>query len=371
MDPQYSTLKSANGTTDASASLGSHPLSGASNATRGQTSKSCTLCRRRKIKCDRAIPCGSCQRGGVQCVPSVPSRLPRGRQGGRKKRAADGELMERIAKLEGLVRSIEGEKEAPAEPPTEQAPITKGTSGPQIINLSTTSSDAVVFAGGYQALHDSSGEASVARRRPPVDLLDRYLGTSLWVTLSEEINGLKDVLGSSSDDEDEGQGEQTPPSDISSSGLPQSSHSGFVISPSMSTGPLIHPTRHQIHTLCDIYLANVHPVFTILHAPSLRRYLQEDGTSLDCSPGSGGLEALRFAIYFAATVSMADGESKHRTGEDRRVLLARYRAGTELALARADFMTAIEMSTLQALTTYLVGTRVHFTFFALAFEHLG
>lgn len=269
--------------------------------------------------------------------------------------------MERIAKLEGLVRSIEGGKEAPAELSTDQGPTPLRPSGAQTIDLSTTSSDAEVFAGGYQALHDSTGEASVARSRPPADQLDRYLGTSLWVTLSEEINGLKDVLGGSSDDEDEGQGEQTPPSDISSSGQPKSSHSGFVISPSMSTEPLIHPTRHQIHTLCDIYLANVHPVFTILHAPSLRRYLQEDGTSLECSPGSGGLEALRFAIYFAATVSMADGESRHRTGEDRRVLLARYRAGTELALARADFVTTIEMSTLQALTIYLVGTRLNFT----------
>jgi len=51
---------------------------------------------------------------------------------------------------------------------------------------------------------------------------------------------------------------------------------------------------------------------------------------------------------------MTDEECKYRNGENKVVLMAKYRAGTELALAKADLVNAVEMSTLQAMTIYLV-----------------
>ena len=66
----------------------------------------CNICRRRKIKCDRGDPCLNCVRSGSKCVTPSPSGAPRGRQGGRRK--LDGELLDRIAKLESLVKDIEG-----------------------------------------------------------------------------------------------------------------------------------------------------------------------------------------------------------------------------------------------------------------------
>lgn len=73
--------------------------------TRKKVLASCHLCRKRKIKCDRADPCSNCTRAGATCVSAAPSRAPRGRQGGRRK--VDSELLQRIAKLEGLVKDIE------------------------------------------------------------------------------------------------------------------------------------------------------------------------------------------------------------------------------------------------------------------------
>jgi Fungal Zn(2)-Cys(6) binuclear cluster domain len=67
---------------------------------------SCNLCRRCKIKCDRADPCSHCVRVNAVCISSAPSRAPRGRQGGRCK--VDSELLDRIAKLEYLVNQFEG-----------------------------------------------------------------------------------------------------------------------------------------------------------------------------------------------------------------------------------------------------------------------
>lgn len=318
---------------DANTEILDGPSSGDSN--HPPNPASCTLCRHRKVKCDRTTPCNNCQRSRADCVPFIPSRAARGRQGGRKRKREEGEILERIAKLEGLVRVIEGH-----ETPQDEQEVTAGAVGALNANAS----------GGSLGIHD--------RNQPAAPRLDKYLATSFWVSLSEEIHGLKDVFGGSSDSGDEDEGELAPPLDIPSLGpqhMQQSNHSGFAILRTTIAEDIIPPKSLQVYTFCDIYLANVDPVFKILHGPSLRSYLQGNAVELDCSPGPGGREALRFAIYYAAVTSMDDGECRLRTGENRTALLSRYRAGTEMALAKADFINTVEMSTLQALVIYLVG----------------
>ena len=320
---------------DTDTELADSPSSGDSNP--APTPASCTLCRRRKVKCDRTVPCGNCQRSKAECVPFIPSRAARGRQGGRKRKRGEGEILERIAKLEGLVRSIEGHETPQSE---QERTVGDGTIGALNANAS----------GGPPEVR--------SQYQPAAPRLDKYLAGSFWASLSEEIHGLKDVFGGSSDDGDDDEAEPAPPEDISSLGqqeLPQSNHSGFTILRTTTAVGIIPPKPHQIFTFCDVYLANVEPIFKLLHGPSLRKYLQENAAELDCSPGRRGLEALRFAIYYAAATSMDAGECRHRIGEEKTVLLARYRAGIESALAKADFMNTFEMSTLQALAIYLVG----------------
>lgn len=66
----------------------------------------------RRTQCDRANPCTPCVRAGQQCVSSAFSSAPRGRQGGRP-RKVDTELLDRIAKLENLVKNMEGDTSNP------------------------------------------------------------------------------------------------------------------------------------------------------------------------------------------------------------------------------------------------------------------
>ena len=94
-------------------------------AVRKSNPPSCNLCRRRKIRCDRADPCSHCVRNGAVCVSSPLPGAPRGRQGGRRKlysdckpldtrrrqgsrRELENDLLDRIARLENLVKGIEG-----------------------------------------------------------------------------------------------------------------------------------------------------------------------------------------------------------------------------------------------------------------------
>ena len=302
------------------------------------TLTSCTLCRRRKVKCDRSSPCGNCQRVGAECIAYTPSRAPRGRQGGRKRKRDESQLLERLAKLEAMVEDIEGQEEA--------------TAGKQEKPL-------VADANTAKRL-----EADERLSTTRASEMDRYMASSFWVNLTNEINGLRDVLGGSSGEDNEDQNQQTPASLSSTSDMQHSlpfSHSAFAISRTTLPEDLVYPRQHQTYTLCDIYIANVDPVFKVLHAPSLRRYLQENAAELDSSPGPRGLEALQFSIYYAAVTSLTGGECKDRLGETREVLLKRYRAATESAFAKADFLNTVEMSTLQALVIYLITVRANDT----------
>ena len=130
------------------------PSPGDSNHT--PTPASCALCHRRKVKCDRTIPCGNCQRSRAECVPFLPSGAARGRQGGRKRKRGEGELLERIAKLEGLVRTIEGHETPQSE---QERTDVEGTVGAINTNAS----------GGPLGILDLN--------RPVVPRLDKYLAT--------------------------------------------------------------------------------------------------------------------------------------------------------------------------------------------------
>jgi hypothetical protein len=137
----------------------------------------------------------------------------------------------------------------------------------------------------------------------------------------------------------------------------QSRNSNFIIyTPEIlpDIRSLTPPTRSQVQSLHESFLTNVDPAVKILHGPSLRRYFVEQTGELECSPGPKGWHALEFAIYYASTTSLTPDECLQRLGEEKDVLLLRFRSSTEIALVRADFINTEEISTLQALLLYLV-----------------
>lgn len=67
-----------------------------------------------------------------------------------------------------------------------------------------------------------------------------------------------------------------------------------------------------------------------------------------------------FAMYMLAITSMSDEDCARQFGHSREKLTAQYKYGTEAALANADFLSSLELITLQALTIYLVSNLVCF-----------
>lgn len=80
--------------------------------------RSCVTCRRRKVRCDKHMPCSNCRRAQIPCIFPAPGRAPR------RPRPKDPnappkqpssereiELMKRLRKLEGIVEELSGQIE--------------------------------------------------------------------------------------------------------------------------------------------------------------------------------------------------------------------------------------------------------------------
>ena len=173
METAFDAANSGAGSTTVQQLTPNSSTSDEQNRASASTSKalaSCNLCRRRKVKCDRGNPCSHCLRSGVACVSSNLSRVPRGRQGGRRK--PDAELLKRIAKLENLVKNLENDNDGTI--PAAAAPEAKDV-------------QAAVGEIGVGSARPGQVKSSESTTSSPKDNLDRYLGSSFWITLSDEV----------------------------------------------------------------------------------------------------------------------------------------------------------------------------------------
>jgi hypothetical protein len=64
--------------------------------------RSCLECRRRKIKCDRSLPCAYCTRTRIECTyPPKPTD--------REAVSSDDPLLARVERLEGILQSLQSD----------------------------------------------------------------------------------------------------------------------------------------------------------------------------------------------------------------------------------------------------------------------
>lgn len=116
----------------------------------------------------------------------------------------------------------------------------------------------------------------------------------------------------------------------------------------------LHPSPAQLTALFYFYQKNVDPMAKILHIPSLRKLVMSASANIDVIPSGNYVEALLFAMYYAAITSLTQEECLHNFHDGRSSLLARFRSGTESALSNADLLSTKEIGTLQALVIFLV-----------------
>jgi hypothetical protein len=99
----------------------------------------------------------------------------------------------------------------------------------------------------------------------------------------------------------------------------------------------------------------VDPLTKIVHVPSLQLAIETAITDIERIPR--GFEALMFAIYSLAIVSLTEGQCQELHGESREKLLHRYVGATKAALQRAKFMGTNSLVVLQALVLHILCVR--------------
>lgn len=310
--------------------------------------RSCVTCRRRKVRCDKLHPCANCTRAHIECVFPAPGRAPRKTR--KIGEGRDKELLDRLRRLEGVVKGLG--VDVPSSLDTDsKTTAKKHTFDPE-------NAEKVEEEEHRKAVLDSSKwveELSAGRFENKFGRLvvnegkSRYVNNSFWANLSNEVEDLKGILNESSEEED-------LPSPTNGPNTAKH-HNEFVFGYSSHNVDMLslHPVPTTIPLYWQTYKENVDPLVKVLHIPTIEPTVLSAASHLGYL--SKGFETLMFAIYYGATTSLSSEACLSNFGEEKQVLLTRYRFALEQALARANFLITEELVVLQSFLIFLICLR--------------
>ncbi|KAI5246088.1 hypothetical protein E4T43_02856 [Aureobasidium subglaciale] len=305
----------------------------------GAVPLSCTLCRKRKIKCDKQNPCSNCVSSQKECVPVVRARLPRGRNGGRK--GINTELRNRINRLEGLVQSLNS------------GSLPDNANYQSSIPKSRTNSEtqASTFSGPSAIKQQTldSREASPDTTRFP-------LGSTLWTRLAQELDGLQTVLDNEGDDDVDNYEEvdSSPPSmPTDTSGTPRD----LLFTSQLVETPVVS-NAHIVEYL-KIFRRNVDYILKFVHIPSFEKLLTAKEPYLDQSADSPATQALMASAFYACICSISNSHCLSAFDRKQEDLRNEWQHVSFQCLSKVEIVKRPSLVTLQALSIYIAALRSH------------
>ena len=158
--------------------------------------------------------------------------------------------------------------------------------------------------------------------------------------LAEQEEELRSVLGSPNSYESQ----EPSPSTFDAGGVLFGFHQGL-------TNTHFHPTQWQALQLWQTFLNNVDLVVKVLHVPTVQEDIYAGINNHNCADD---LNALLFAIYFAATTSLSRSTAENLLGQEKGEALNSYKRGLEYSLSKCNFLNSPSMKSLQAMTIYIV-----------------
>ncbi|KAF4990233.1 hypothetical protein FGRMN_8593 [Fusarium graminum] len=328
--------------------------------------RSCVVCRKRKVRCDKLSPCTNCRRADIPCVVPSNDRPPRwarrleriandgqGGTGEGVDNPGNEQVMDRLRTLETLVKELSGQLEV-ANAAASRGGSTEAISPPEDARdaaspSSTSTASDVQKHFGRMVLKDKNR--------------GRYIASGFWSRISDELDGLKMDTQQMADDDASSEDEEFPADTPSTEELHRNpsdrhaflfQHEGIG---SASSAQDFNPLPSQVPFLLDIFHENINLVIHVIHMPSLRSLVRPSrGSSTSVSLKN---QALLFSIYYAAITSMDDEDVLLNFGATKRELNLRFRRGLEQALARADFLNDPDIVLVQALVIFLALARRH------------
>ncbi|KAK8116438.1 uncharacterized protein PG998_004719 [Apiospora kogelbergensis] len=344
--------------------------------------RSCVVCRSRKVRCDKLSPCSNCRRANIPCVLPSADRPPRwARRLDRANLAASNpaaqpssqpppahesgaaavQVMDRLQKLEGLVKDLSSQLEQA------QAAV-PATSGSPSAN--STASSTRRERGDWGDSPPAQPGSAANKRSGQLVIQDagrsRYISSDFWSKINDELTALRmDTThlpgedSESSEDEDMSPENSQPTDELQKT---PSDRNAFIFGHNKNISSDVtadlHPLASQVSYLLDVFAENVNFMSQIVHMPSalkLAREMRSKG-AISLTPSN---EALLFAIYYAAVTSMEEDDVKANFGASKSDLNHRFRMGFETAVARADFLNSPNLTLVQAFTAFLCLARRH------------
>ncbi|KAK1976457.1 fungal-specific transcription factor domain-containing protein [Colletotrichum cereale] len=271
--------------------------------------RSCQLCHRRKVRCDKKQPCASCARGGFQCY--YP---PAGQPVRRVRKATIADVASRISDLEKTL--VAGTVQRPAA--------------------------ASNFVSASAPHGKVAGDEVLVRKGASSQYFDEFLISRVI----EEEHDIQSVL-------------TTPVSEPAPQAAPSPFNPMGILSapdPKLDLADLLPPKPGAIE-LWRNYVDNVEVCSKVLHRPTAEVLIY---TAVD-DPHSAPLDAMAvmFAVFFVSAVILEPGTVQRLTGEDKVTCLHRFKTGLEQAFAKADFLEHPSVRLLEALAVYMAALRIH------------
>jgi hypothetical protein len=180
------------------------------------------------------------------------------------------------------------------------------------------------------------------------------VGSEFWEALSVEAQGLRETL-EDSDDKD-ADAVALPPEDVTHSTPGIFKTNAILFSLLANKFDTLQITPGLREALLELYGSRVDTVYKILHWPTTLRSIQTRYRS-DDAPVSLSSQVLETAIYFMATCSLMDEESKDGGFGDKSRLLHAFRSSAEYLFAQSGVLQSPDLVLLQAFVIYLVRTK--------------
>lgn len=139
--------------------------------------------------------------------------------------------------------------------------------------------------------------------------------------------------------------------------------SGFFFGQVIETPSILAfiPNRDAGHYLLQRYFVAVHPIARCVHRPSFERQYAQFWDDFDQGvEPRPSIQAVVFAAWFSATVSMDEDRIGREFGVNKVNMVERMKVGTETALSKANFLRTTNIETMQAFIMYMVSRTLCF-----------
>ncbi|KAI0158032.1 hypothetical protein GGR52DRAFT_184191 [Hypoxylon sp. FL1284] len=324
------------------------------------TTSSCASCRRRKIRCNRAVPCSNCVKANYHCDYPRVGRKGRPKADGngpRYDRTAQARLLDKVQRLEKLVEDLNGQVDAATQEPGTPTPNVGRRRLADINRPGSRPRD----PGSVGSISDQDLPEKEVKREEPGLLVSHnrgklYVSGDFWATLRKEVRQVRESFelegegnaAEDCDDEDDALSPSTStPSNIGTSAFifPEANSFDRGLTDAM------FPMPSQMLFIWRTYIENIDPLVKVLHIPTMTAVLER------CRGQIRTLDADMLSLFacisFAAIQSMPPEDVLLNFGMDKKTLLSSYRRGAEQTLSNADVINTTSLAPVQALAIYL------------------